>query len=97
MYILSMIILVFFAIIGLCAFITAIVDHMHNTDHGEITLLLQELDTDNAEACIRRAARIAQDNSGVQVVCVCNKDDPAYAICEMMQKDYPFIRIESSA
>ena len=95
MYILGMIVLVFFAIIGLCAFITALIDTMHRSACVEITLLLQELEAHNAEVSIRRAVRIAQENRGVRIVIVCDKDDPAYAICEMMQKDYPLIEIRS--
>lgn len=95
MYILGMIFLIFFAVIGLCAFITAVVDSLHRNTCDEITLLLQGLDENNAEISIRRAARIAQENSGVQIVIMCEKDDPAYPICEMMQKDYPFIEIRS--
>ena len=59
MYILCMIILIFFAIIGICALITSLLDHCYHGDH-ETMLVLKELSTENAEARIRSAARICQ-------------------------------------
>ena len=92
MYILSMIILIFFAIIGLCAFITAVIDSMHS-GAGELLIILRELSEDNAEARIRKAVGICRSCKGTRVICVCEKSDPAYKICEMMQRDHPFITI----
>ena len=92
MYILSMIILIFFAIIGLCAFITAVIDSMHS-GAGELLLILRDLRTDTAEARVRKAAGICRNYRGARMICVCEKDSPEESICEMMQRDHPFITI----
>ena len=92
MYILCMIILVFFAVIGLCAFITALIDRLYqNSDQSE--LILRDLSPDNAEARIRSAARICLHHTGIKLICVCDEDDPVYDICCLMQKEYPFMEI----
>lgn len=92
MYILMMIILIFFAVIGLCAFITALLDNLYH-NNGKAELILKSLKPDNAEASIRSAARICQRHSGFTLICVCDEDDPAYDICRLMQKEYPFMEI----
>lgn len=94
MYILCMIILIFFAVIGLCAFISALVDCLYRSD-GEAVLILKELSADNAEARIRSAARICHHHAGMSVVCICGEEDPTYDICALMQKEFPFLRIQS--
>ena len=92
MYILCMIILIFFAIIGICALITSLLDHCYHGDH-ETTLVLKELSAENAEARIRSAARICQHHKGMRLICICGKDDPAFDICVMMQKEYPLMEL----
>ena len=92
MYILSMIILIFFAIIGLCAFITAVIDSMHS-GAGELLIILRELSEDNAEARVRKAAGICRNCRGSRIICVCEKDSPEESICEMLKRDHPFITI----
>ena len=59
MYILCMIILVFFAVIGLCAFVTSLLDlcYRNSTD---AELILKNLTPENAESSIRSAAHICQ-------------------------------------
>ncbi|WP_405356490.1 hypothetical protein [Ruminococcus sp.] len=92
MYILCMIILIFFAIIGICALITSLLDHCYHGDH-ETMLVLKELSTENAEARIRSAARICQHHKGMKLRCICDEDDPAFDICVMMQKEYPSMEL----
>lgn len=92
MYILSMIILIFFAIIGLCAFIGAILDAVCKST-GSVVLTIGDLSADNAEARIRCAARVCQHHRGYRLRCICDEDQPAYDICRLMQKDYPFMEI----
>ena len=92
MYILCMIILIFFAIIGICALITSLLDHCYHGDH-ETMLVLNELSTENAEARIRSAARICQHHKGMTLRCICDEDDPAFDICVMMQKEYPSMEL----
>lgn len=92
MYIFCMIILIFFAIIGLCAFITALLDSIYKSS-GVTVLILKEISADNAEARIRSAARICQRHKGMRLICECDEDNPAYDICRLMQKEYPFLEI----
>lgn len=92
MYIFCMIILIFLAIIGLCAFITALLDVFYKGS-GETVLLLKNLSAENAEARIRSAARICQHHHGIKLVCLCDEDHPAYDICHLMQQEYPFLEI----
>ena len=92
MYILCMIILIFFAIIGICALITSLLDHCYHGDH-ETMLVLKELSTENAEARIRSAARICQHHKGMKLQYVCDENDPAFDICAMMQKEYPLMKL----
>ncbi len=95
MYILSMILLIFFAIIGLCAFITAIMD-LSCRGSGDAELVLKSLTAENAEARIRSAARIAEHHRGIRVICICGDDDPVKQICYLMQKEFPFIEVKGS-
>ena len=94
MYILSMIILVFFAIIGLCSFVSVILDKFYQNG-GNAELTLKNLTAADAEARIRSAARVCQHHRGFRLICVCDEDDPAYDICRLMQKEYPFMEIAS--
>lgn len=91
MIIIGMIILVFFAIIGLCAFITAIADCF--SQGADAALTLTGLSSENAEAQIRAAARICRQYRKLRLRCICDKDDPAYDICVLMQKEYPMMEI----
>lgn len=92
MYIICMIILIFFAIIGICAFITSLLDHCYHGEH-ESTLVIEDLSAENAEARIRSAARICQYHKGMTLRCVCSEENPAYDICKLMQKEYPLMEI----
>ena len=93
MYIAGMLILTFFALIGLCAFITAIADLIHSgTDNGAM-LILSGLSEADAEARVRRAARICRDKRCGRLICVVDPDDPAKIICENLTPEYPFIEI----
>ena len=92
MYIFCMIILIFFAIIGICAFITSLLDHCYHGEH-ESTLVIEGLSAENAEARIRSAARICQHHKGMTLRCVCSEENPAYDICKLMQKEYPLMEL----
>ena len=91
MTVIGMIILVFFAVIGLCAFITAIADSFSQS--VKATLTLTGLTGENAEARIRSAARICRQYKDIRLKCICSKNDPAYDICLLMQKEYPMMEI----
>lgn len=96
MYILGMILLIFFAVIGLSCFISMIAKANLKSDTGGFILLIPEVDADNAEARIRSAAVIRQEAFGCRVVCVCPEDQRTRTICEKLQKEYPFLEIVDS-
>lgn len=93
MYILCMILLVFFALIGLCAFVTAVADIFWRSSDSEILIILRKLSENSAEQKIRRAARIARSNRGARLICFCSYENPAHKICESIKNEYPFIEI----
>lgn len=93
MYILGMVILVFFAVIGIAVFIGTLAKaHLKNDTDGLI-LLIPQLNADNAEARIRSAAVIRQETQGCRVVCICEGDNDAMMICEKMKREYPFLEV----
>ncbi len=96
MYLFCMILLIFFAIIGLSAFINTIINAAHNSIDDEILLIIGNLNENNAEARIRKAARICMNTKGAQIICVCDDKNPAYSICEIMKREYPFIEIKNT-
>lgn len=94
MYIMGMIILVIFAVIGLCAFLSAIIDFCCCKCRG-MTIVLDDLEIDSAEARLRKAARMYKENCDSRLLVVCDKGEPAYDICELMKKEYPFLELIS--
>ena len=87
-----MIILIFFAIIGICAFITSLLDLCYHGEQKSV-LIIGDLSPENAEARIRSAARICQHHRGMKLRCICSKEVPAFDICTLMQKEYPLMEI----
>lgn len=95
MYIAFMFTVVFFAVIGLAAFIGGLVK-AHLCSHTEgFILLIPYVDADNAEARIRSAAMMAESSRDCRIVCVCDEKDPARKICERMTGQYPRVEIVS--
>lgn len=93
MYIAIIFIVVFFAVIGLAAFIGGLVK-THLCSHTEgFILLVPYVDEDNAEARLRSAVMMAEASRGCRIVCVCNEKDPAREICEKMTGQYPQVEI----
>ncbi len=92
MYILGMVILGFFAVIGICSAFSGLM-RSKNILHAE--LILRGLTADNAEAQLRSAAEICRRHKGLRLRCICSTKDPAYEICRLMQSEYPFIELES--
>ena len=93
MYILCMTVLIFFALIGLCAFITAVIDSAHGSAGKNIMIIVRHPPLSGAEAALRQAARICMKSKGARLICVCDGDEPSYPVCELMQRDYPFIEL----
>ena len=95
MVIFGMLILIFFAIIGLCAFISSLLDIFYN-NKSEALIILRDLSADNAEARVRSAARLCLRKPSMRLLCVCDEENPAYDICLLLKKEYPFLEIISS-
>ena len=93
MYILCMTVLIFFAVIGLCSFITALIDSAHGSAGRNITMIVRHPPLSDAEAALRQAARICVRSKGARLICVCDSDEAAYPVCELMQRDHPFIEL----
>ena len=92
MYIFGLIILTFFAVIGLTVFINEIVRSGHEDD--KMTLTLTSLTAGDAEIRVRRAARICSDIRCSRLLCQCD-DVTAIEICETLRADYPVIEIQA--
>ena len=92
MYIICLVFLILTATIGLCSLISTIADLLYS-GKDDAQIILKDMDAENTEDRIRRAVRMSRYMKGCTVVCVCDKNSPAYEIARLMQKDYPFIRI----
>ena len=90
MYILGMIVLSFFALIGAASFLSAL---LSSGADPETALLLENLTIDNAEIRIRRAARLCDRIRCDRLICRC-ADEEAEKICTMLMKEYRIIEIQ---
>lgn len=93
MYIPGIIILVFFAVIGLAVFVGTIIKANMNADTSGFVLLIPYIDEDSAEIRIRSAAAIYEAERSFRVVIICGHDQPAREICERMKTTYPYLEI----
>ena len=84
MYIVFLIILTFFAVIGVATFISAIRSASLSCD-GELILFLPEIDERCAEARIRYAASVVESVREYRIIAVCT-DDNAKAICDKLKQ-----------
>ena len=92
MYICCMILLMIFAVVGLCSLISSLIDGLYRGKNNML-IILRDLEADSAEARIRRAARLCRSSKGSSLLCICRENDPACDIARLMQKDYPFMEI----
>jgi hypothetical protein len=83
MYIVCLIVLTFFAVIGLATFISAIRSSALACD-GEMLLILPDIDKSCAEARVRRAASVAESVRGCRIIAVCT-DEASKEICERLK------------
>ena len=90
MYIIGMVILTFFAVIGAAAFITGLL-RAKDADE-DIAVILYKLNEDDAEARIRKAAELCGEIRCERLICVC-EDIAAKNICVRMKKVYPIVEI----
>jgi len=96
MYIFGMILLSFFALVGIAFFIDAVTGALHRVK-GDMILLLPSLSADDAEARTRQAARLCEREDGTAVICLCDHDSEAEAICHRLSDEYPCITVTDSA
>ena len=89
-YIFGLIILTFFAVIGLAGFITAVMRGCGSDD--KLKLVLSELTAGTAEARVRRAVSICEDIRCEHLICEC-ADNEAARICEKLRDDHGIISI----
>lgn len=93
MYILGIVLLVFFAVIGLSVFIGTLIKAGMTSDTDGFILLIPSVSEENAEARIRSAVTLLQKTRGSRIICVCPKDHKARTICEKMKEQYSFLEI----
>lgn len=91
-YILCMVVLVFFAVIGVSSFIVSIKNPAYRLS-ARAELVISGLTAENAEAQIRAAAGICMRYGGIRLICVCESDE-IREICERLRKEYSFIEIK---
>ena len=96
MYIIGMIILTFFAIIGIATLIDAAYRAISRV-RGDLILVLPLLGADDAEARTRQAARLCEQAAGSAVVCICDAGSEAEAICTRLRDEYPTVVVTESA
>ena len=95
MYILGIMILSFFAVIGLACFIGALVKAGSVSDTEGFIMLIPSVTEDNAEARIRSASALISSARGCRIVCVCPNDSPAKEICGRLKKQLPQLEISN--
>ena len=95
MYIIMMIAVLFFAIIGLSTFILSIGRLTLHSGEQPLLLIIPEVDESNAEMLLRRAADVCSRTKALQLVCICDEQNAAYPICLIYQRRYPFLEIMS--
>ena len=91
MYIVGIIMIAFFAVIGVLTFIAAITKL--NTADEETDMTLRNIRAQNAEQRVRKAAKLCDRMRCQHLICRC-LDEEAVIICERLRKEYRIIEIE---
>lgn len=91
MTIIGMIFLIFFALIGAAAFISAL--FFDSTADKETAVVLENLIADNAEIRVRRTARLCDRIRCERLICRC-ADEESEQICARLNKEFRIIEIE---
>lgn len=95
----GMVILIFFALIGLCSVCRGIVRGFHKPDSDREIILIEPIkkEQENAEYLLRRAAqkvlwmgRFAPDRV---IALDCDMDDGTRKLCRLVCGDYPFMEL----
>ena len=91
LYILCLIMLTFFAVIGLLTFINAIVLGL-SSKNDDMNIILPSLTGSDAEHRVRKAVYICEEIGCRRLICKC-ADDEARLICSKLKASYPVIEI----
>lgn len=89
----GIILLVFFALIGVLAFLSALIGA--GEDKKQV-MVLEDLREENAEYRIRRAARRCERIRCGRLICRC-EDAGAERICKILMKEYRMIELQKAA
>ena len=91
MYIFCLIMLSFFAVIGLASFVTSLIRSRVGSDI-DLAVILYGLRATDAEARARKAAVICEEIRCKKLICECT-DDEAAEICRKLQRTHGIIEI----
>ncbi len=98
-YYLCICILAFFAVVGICESCRSIVRFFTKSDNDREILLIEPIyqKQEDAEYILRSAAQRVKwmgKNGPDRVICIdCNMDSETRKMCEIVQRDYPFIEL----
>lgn len=90
MYIVGLIILTFFAVLGLSAFLTPLLSEARNDP--QLKLILEKLTASDAEIRVRRGVRLCRELRIERLICEC-ADAEAIAVCERLKNDCRMIEV----
>ena len=97
MYIFCMIVLVFFAMIGLCVFALSIIRTiLDRGDDNEYLIVIPHISAEDAEYRIRAGIRKINDIGKGNILCLCDEEDiEAADICQRMKRECPYLELVS--
>ena len=99
MYILGMIILTFFAVIGVCGVCRGIVRGLSKPENEREIILIEPIkgEQENAEYLLRRAAQkvlwMGRHAPDRVIALDCNMDSTTRRVCRLVCSDYPFMEL----
>ena len=99
MFLFGMIILIFFAVIGVCGVIRGIARGLSKPDSDREIILIEPIrrNQENAEYLLRRAAQkvlwMGRHAPDRVIALDCNMDDSTRKLCSLVCCDYPFMEL----
>ena len=95
MYIVCMVILIFFAVIGVSHFIIGLYRLLLDAyDDAGYILVVPKMKPGNTEIRLRKAIAACKHLKNIKIICICDSDDDeTKAIIEFVKKDYKNIEI----
>ena len=97
MYILAMILLIFFAGVGLISFVLSVMRLLtESSDKSEYFLILPKITSSSAEYKLRCAASRMRELSKGEILCLCDGcDTETQEICRRMTEECPYLSVLS--